>query len=152
MNKPRTNLCALYRCFESVTIKWVVWEEVGSKLQHKNHFGTEGPGKITDNVKTTIIFKSKSRKTHLWWDCRLCSKQFQNSKWVKNVWLQSTLILWDWHWYPGNLLWGINNKTVRRYHTRAIITRGLYTFYPILGEQFFVFMEVFQENCVLVYC
>ena len=32
-------------------------------------------------------------------------------------------------WVQGNLLRGIDKKTVRRYHTRAIITRGLYTFY-----------------------
>ena len=29
------------------------------------------------------------------------------------------------------------------YYTRAIITRGLYIFYPILQDHFFVFKEVF---------
>ena len=32
------------------------------------------------------------------------------------------------------------------YRTRAIITRGLYTFYPIFEDHFFVFKEVFSEN------
>ena len=42
-------------CFtESVTRKWAICEEAGSKLQHQKNFGTEGPGKITDNVKTNI--------------------------------------------------------------------------------------------------
>ena len=33
----------------------------------------------------------------------------------------------------------------------AIITRGLYNFYPIFEVHFFVFKEVFSENSVLVY-
>ena len=32
-----------------------------------------------------------------------------------------------------------------------IITRGLYTFYPLLEDNFFVFKEVFQENSVFKY-
>ena len=41
------------------------------------------------------------------------------------------------------------NKTI--YRTRAIITRGLYIFYPIFKDHFFVFREVFSENSVLMY-
>ena len=34
---------------------------------------------------------------------------------------------------------------------RAIINRGLYIFYPILKDHFFVFKEIFLENSVLMY-
>ena len=34
---------------------------------------------------------------------------------------------------------------------RAIISRGLYIFYPISKDHFFVFKEVFSENSVLIY-
>jgi hypothetical protein len=34
---------------------------------------------------------------------------------------------------------------------RAIISRGLYIFYPISKDHFFVFKEVFSENSVLMY-
>jgi len=37
------------------------------------------------------------------------------------------------------------------YRTRAIISRGLYIFYPISKDHFFVFKEVFSENSVLMY-
>ena len=37
------------------------------------------------------------------------------------------------------------------YRTRAIISRGLYTFYPIFKDQFFVFKEFFLEIFVLMY-
>ena len=39
----------------------------------------------------------------------------------------------------------VNNRT------RAIISRGLYIFYPIFKDHFFVFKEVFSENSVLMY-
>ena len=35
--------------------------------------------------------------------------------------------------------------------TRAIISRGLYSFYPISKDHFFVFKEAFSENSVLMY-
>ena len=38
-----------------------------------------------------------------------------------------------------------------KYRTRAIISRGLYIFYPIFKDHFFVFKEVFSENSVLMY-
>ena len=38
-----------------------------------------------------------------------------------------------------------------KYRTRAIISRGLYIFYPIFKDNFFVFKEVFSENSVLMY-
>ena len=34
---------------------------------------------------------------------------------------------------------------------RAIISRGLYTFYPIFKDHFFVFKEVFSDNSLLMY-
>ena len=34
---------------------------------------------------------------------------------------------------------------------RAIITRGLYTFYPHLEDRFFVFKEIFLEFCPYVW-
>ena len=37
------------------------------------------------------------------------------------------------------------------YRTSAIISRGLYIFYPISKDHFFVFKEVFSENYVLMY-
>ena len=37
------------------------------------------------------------------------------------------------------------------YRMRAIISRGLYIFYPIFNDHFFVFKEVFSENSVLMY-
>ena len=36
------------------------------------------------------------------------------------------------------------------YRTRAIISRGLYIFYPIFEDYFFVFKEVFSQNSVLM--
>ena len=37
------------------------------------------------------------------------------------------------------------------YRTRAIISRGLYIFYHIFKDHFFVFKDVFSENSVLMY-
>ena len=37
------------------------------------------------------------------------------------------------------------------YRTRAIISRGLYVFYPISKDHFFVFKEVFSENSAPMY-
>ena len=37
------------------------------------------------------------------------------------------------------------------YRTSAIISRGLYIFYPISKDHFIVFKEVFPENSVLMY-
>ena len=37
------------------------------------------------------------------------------------------------------------------YRTRAIISRGLYIFYPISKDHFFVFKEFFLENSVFMY-
>ena len=37
------------------------------------------------------------------------------------------------------------------YRTRSIISFGLYIFYPISKDHFFVFKEVFPENSVLMY-
>ena len=36
------------------------------------------------------------------------------------------------------------------YQIRAIITRGLYIYYPIFEVYFFVYKEVFSENSVLM--
>jgi hypothetical protein len=38
-----------------------------------------------------------------------------------------------------------------KYRTRAIISRGLYIFYPIFKDHFVVFKEFFKENYVLMY-
>ena len=45
------------------------------------------------------------------------------------------------------IIW--NDKFI--YCTRAIITHGLYIFYPIFEVHFFVFNEVFGENATLMY-
>ena len=45
----------------------------------------------------------------------------------------------------------IHKKQFVYYRTRAIISRGLYFYYPIFKDQFFVFKEVFSENSVLMY-
>ena len=37
------------------------------------------------------------------------------------------------------------------YRTRAIITRGLYIYYPLFENPLFVFKEVFSENSVVMY-
>ena len=37
------------------------------------------------------------------------------------------------------------------YRTRAIISHGLYIFYPISKDHLFVFKEVISENFVLMY-
>ena len=42
-------------------------------------------------------------------------------------------------------------KTQTVYCASAIISRGLYTFYPILEDHFFVFKEGFSENYVFMY-
>ena len=43
------------------------------------------------------------------------------------------------------------NKIILVFSTRAIISRGLYIFYPISKDHFFVFKEVFSEIFVLMY-
>ena len=43
------------------------------------------------------------------------------------------------------------NSSKNIYRTRAIISRGLYIFYPISKDHLFVFKEVFSENSVLMY-
>ena len=43
------------------------------------------------------------------------------------------------------------STTQTNYRTSAIISRGLYIFYPIFKDHFFVFKEVFSENSVLMY-
>ena len=45
----------------------------------------------------------------------------------------------------------IETDLIEYHHTRAIISRGLYIFYPISKDHFFVFKEVFSENYVLMY-
>ena len=45
----------------------------------------------------------------------------------------------------------LSHVTLLMYHTRAIISRGLYTFYPISKDHFFVFKEVYSESSVLMY-
>ena len=47
-------------------------------------------------------------------------------------------------------IWFLNSY-LSRYRTRAIISRGLYIYYPIFEDHFFVFKEVFSENSVLMY-
>ena len=42
-----------------------------------------------------------------------------------------------------------NNITI--YRTRAIITRGLYTFYPLFEGQKCFFKDVFSENSAFMY-
>ena len=42
-------------------------------------------------------------------------------------------------------------RIILRYRTRAIISCGLYIFYSISKDHFFVFKEVFSENSVLMY-
>ena len=44
-----------------------------------------------------------------------------------------------------------NRQDSYTYRTSAIISRGLYIFYPISKDHFFVFKEVFSENSVLMY-
>ena len=44
-----------------------------------------------------------------------------------------------------------NEWVESNYRTRAIITRGLYIFYPLFEDHFFVFKEGFSENSVLMY-
>ena len=43
------------------------------------------------------------------------------------------------------------NLKISLYFTCAIINCGLYIFYPIFEDHFFVFEEVFSENSVLMY-
>ena len=53
--------------------------------------------------------------------------------WANNKWLKA------------------NKLSIINYHTRAIIRRGLYIFYLISKDHFFVFKEVFSENSVIMY-
>ena len=48
-------------------------------------------------------------------------------------------------------LWKTSIQILSKYRTRAIISRGLFIFYPIFKDHFFVFKEVFYENSVLMY-
>ena len=52
-------------------------------------------------------------------------------------------------WPKVSSIQGIRANLV--YRTRAIISRGLYIFYPIFKDHFFVFTEFFSENFVLMY-
>ena len=51
------------------------------------------------------------------------------------------------HYQFANILF----KEGLLYPTRAIISRGLYIFYPIFKDHFIVFKEVFSENSDLMY-
>ena len=42
-------------------------------------------------------------------------------------------------------------SNINMYRTRTIISCGLYIFYPISKDHFFVFKEVFSENSGLMY-
>jgi hypothetical protein len=55
--------------------------------------------------------------------------------------------------YMANLssIIGLDYQNNRKYRRRAIISHGLYIFYPIFKDHFFVFKEVFSENSVLMY-
>ena len=44
-----------------------------------------------------------------------------------------------------------NNKLILKYRMRSIWTRGLYIYYPIFEDHFFVFKEVLSKNSVLIY-
>ena len=46
-------------------------------------------------------------------------------------------------------IWWASQKY--EYRTRAIISRGLYTFYPLFEDNFFIFKDVFLENSILMY-
>ena len=52
------------------------------------------------------------------------------------------IIICSSHHLKGNILTAYKN----RYHTRAIITRGWYIFYPIFEDHFFVFKEFFFQK------
>ena len=43
------------------------------------------------------------------------------------------------------------DSSLDRYRMRAIITRGLYIYYPIFEVHFYVFKEFFSEYSVLMY-
>ena len=45
----------------------------------------------------------------------------------------------------------LNHLLYVTHRRRAIISRGLYNFYPILENHFFVFEEFFSENSALGY-
>ena len=71
-------------------------------------------------------------------------------------------ILWKkklilfYFWGSSYLFWKLPHWRLKiwnftKYRTRAIISRGLYIFYPISKDHFFVFKEVFSENSVLMY-
>ena len=49
------------------------------------------------------------------------------------------------------MIWVIYSYSQFMYRTRAIITRGLYSFYPLFESQKRFFKEVFSENSVLMY-
>ena len=53
--------------------------------------------------------------------------------------------------FPLWMLLLVQCHNCANYRTRAIISRGLYIFYPIFKDHFFVFKEVFSENSVLMY-
>ena len=57
------------------------------------------------------------------------------------------------HTYELNLKFRLETSVSTEfiYRTCAIISRGLYIFYPIFKDHFFVFKEVFSENSVLMY-
>ena len=63
-----------------------------------------------------------------------------NGKYYSKFWFASSkpLVCFIWQSYM-------------MYRTRTIISRGLYIFYPISKDHFFVFKEVFSENYVLMY-
>ena len=58
------------------------------------------------------------------------------------------LYIFDW----TRAMCSMSTKTKTVYRTPAIISRGLFIFYPISKDHFFVFKEVFSENSVLMAC
>ena len=62
-----------------------------------------------------------------------------------------TAIVGSTFWNPVQLFAFMSFHNNFNYCTRAIISRGLYTFYPLFENHFFVYKEVFRENFGLMY-
>ena len=66
------------------------------------------------------------------------------------AWLEAPPDIDTESWCIFSLGWYLIMSVKKEYRTCAIIRRGLYIFYPIFKNHFFVFKEVFSENSVLM--
>ena len=82
-------------------------------------------------------FEKRSHESHLMHACKKNIDFWTSENLIINFEYSHFLLIFAFHW--------------SYYHTRVIISQGLYIFYPIFKDHMFVFKEVFSENSILMY-